>query len=116
MAKKIFCPQCDQKFKTETGRDWHIDHIHSLPKQSTGLISLTGTKPVATGRVAAQSADQAGLQRDSFELKNLVNRMDEVEESLNCRLDIGLKRASWLSERIERLEENYPNLHKTESR
>jgi hypothetical protein len=115
MAKKISCPQCDQKFKTETGRDWHIDHIPILPKQSTGLISQTGTMSLATGKIKAQSAGQAGLQQELLRIKNLQNRVDNIEEGLNCRLDTGLKRAIWLSERVSALEENCPNIHRTES-
>ena len=113
MANKISCPQCDQKFKTETGRDWHIDHIHSLPKQSTGLISQTGIRSLATGKVTAKNTDQAGLRSDLLELNRHV---DDIEEMAKCRLDISLRRAAWLSERIERLEENSLNIHKTESK
>ena len=87
MAKKISCPQCDQKFKTET----------------------------ATGKIKAQSAGQAGLQQELLRIKNLQNRVDNIEEGLNCRLDTGLKRAIWLSERVSALEENCPNIHRTES-
>ena len=98
MANKISCPKCPQKFKTETGLDWHLDHIHGSPKQSTTLISQTGTKSVATGKVTANSLDPVGLQPDLLELKRHV---DDIEEMAKCRLDIGLKRDAWLSKRIE---------------
>ena len=71
---------------------------------------------MATGKITAKSADHAGLQQELLKLKNLQDRVDDIEERLNCRLDIGLKRDSWLSERISTLEENCPNIHKTESR
>jgi len=113
MAKKISCPECKQKFRTKTGRDWHLDHIHSLPKQSTILVAQTGTQSLAIGKVTANIPEPAGLQPDLLKLKRQV---DDIEEMAKCRLDVGLKPAVWLSERISALEENRPNLHRTESR
>jgi len=113
MAKKIPCPQCDQKFKTETGRDWHLEHIHDQLEHSSILNSQKTTESTATDKVTAKNVGQASLQQDSLELKRHVN---DIEEIAKCRLDIGLKRDAWLSERIARLEENCLNLHKIESR
>ena len=50
MANKIPCPQCKQKFKTETGLEWHLNHIHDQPEHSSNLNSRTGTKSLATIR------------------------------------------------------------------
>jgi hypothetical protein len=57
MVNKISCPQCKQKFRTKTGRDWHLNHIHNLPKHSANLYSQTVTRSVANGIVTAKSAD-----------------------------------------------------------
>ena len=67
---------------------------------------------MATGKITAKSADQADLQPDLLELKR---HMDDIEEMAKCRLDIGLKRDGWLSERISVMEQNCPNLHRKES-
>jgi hypothetical protein len=112
MANKIPCPQCKQKFKTETGLEWHLNHIHDQPEHSSNLNSRTGTKSVANSKVTAKSEDPA-TKDDLLALKRELN---EVKEGLTSRLDVNLKRASWLSERISTLEENSPNTHKTESR
>jgi len=62
-------------------------------------------------KLQLKSENQA-IKDDLFALKR---ELDEVKEGLTCRLNINLKRASWLSERISALEENCPNMHKTES-
>lgn len=100
MANKISCPKCPQKFRTETGRDWHLDHIHNSRKHSSNLNSRTGTKLVSNAKIIAKNADLASNE----DLLALRRELDEMKEGLTCRLDINLKRAAWLSSRIEALE------------
>jgi hypothetical protein len=63
MANKIPCPQCDKKFRSETGRDWHLYHIHNPPKQSLLMNSLKAPGSVATAKVMTEPGPVAHMAR-----------------------------------------------------
>ena len=37
MASKITCQQCQKTFRTESGLNWHLEHVHGQVQQSVTL-------------------------------------------------------------------------------
>ncbi len=97
---RIKCPHCDHKpFRSENGLKWHLEHIHQKGEH----------------KAEANSKPRLFEARDIITIKNKPPsaHVHEVEEKINSRLDIHLKRQAWLSERISALEQTIQNWRDT---
>ena len=98
---KVNCPECDKTFKTESGLQWHLEHVHNRLKSEADSESLVVEEAKPTKQESQKDYDQS-----ISELKR------ELEEMLNTRLKIFTERDAWLSSRIEACEKVIDKLHR----
>lgn len=101
MAIRFNCEQCQKTFRTQSGLNWHLEHIHHEPKSQTDSESL-----VAEATKPSEQESQKDYDQSISELKR------ELEDVLKARLDIFRERDTWLSGRIERCEKVIEKLHR----
>ncbi len=87
---KINCPYCDHKpFRNDTGLDWHLKRFHS-------------GAPI-------EKEQKSNHDFRNAEMKQQHQKFEQTIEKINSRLDVHTKRDSWLSNRIEQIEERTKN-------
>ncbi len=91
----IKCPHCNHKpFRGNNGLKWHLEHIHGTTNNSVIL------------------KQELVALFEKHRNKQAMKKVTEIDEKVNSRFDIFLRRDCWLSDRISELERNVKN-HRT---
>lgn len=96
------CEYCDKRFKTETGYDWYLNHVHGITESEDGiditLQSLLGEE------VRSLKEDSQYQRHQLFDQNQRLSEADALISDLRNRLDEEGARVESLGSKVEELQ------------
>ena len=78
---RIPCGDCPKEFRTQTGLDWHREHIHQvLPGPQENLSESTATEPTERGDKPNGDSDHQASATYEVEKPSIVATAPPIEE------------------------------------